>query len=596
MIMHTRIVCLAASLGVVGWLAVAAAAQTAGDEASIRQIRFSSGEQTTRVVIETAGRLAYRTARLRDPDRIYFDLEGSMSKPGARVIQVGSSLLKRIRVSERASGVTRVVLDIEPGVEPTITRLNAPDRLVIDLRHTGSVPAPELAFAKRPESVAEPAAAPIPTPAPEPSPAPVATPTPAFEPVATPTPAQPTPVAAPAPVAAPEPAPAAVTVAEPAPAAALPKAEGGSPIVVEEIVAKINNEIITSSEIAKYRGQLQTEIARQQMSGDRARQAMQQAETDLLRDRIDQLLLIQKGKELDIKVDQDLSKQLAQIQLKSGLTDPDKFQQWVRDQSGSSFEDFRQQMKDNLLTQEVVRREVGQRISISRAEAQKYYEDHKNDFVREDQVWLQEILISTQGKDSKGVEAAEKKANDLVTRARKGENFATLARDNSDAETAENGGSLPAFKHGLLRKEIEDVVFKESKGYVTDPYRQANGFLILKVVQHDSAGLQPFESVEGEVMDRLYGPRMQPAMRAYLTKLRQEAYLQIRAGYVDSGAAPGKDTSWQQAAKLKPPTVTKEEVAERTRRKRLMFMVPIPGTEKRVGISSSTGNTTIPTK
>ncbi len=76
-------------------------------------------------------------------------------------------------------------------------------------------------------------------------------------------------------------------------------------------------------------------------------------------------------------------------------------------------------------------------------------------------------------------------------------------------------------------------------------------------------------------------------MRAYLTKLRQEAFLQIRDGYVDSGAAPGKDTTWQQAAKLKPQTVTKEEVAERTRRKRLLFLLPVPGTEKRVGLSSS---------
>jgi len=360
-----------------------------------------------------------------------------------------------------------------------------------------------------------------------------------------------------------------------------------SPLVVEEIVAKVNNEIVTRSEIEKYRRLLAGEIAHQQMTPDRAREALKQGETDLLRDRIDQLLLVQKAKELDIKVDQDLSKQMAQLQLKSGITDPDKFQEWVREQSGMAFEDYKQQMKDGLLTQEVVRHEVGGRITISKAEEQKYYEEHKNEFVREEQVWLQEILISTAGKDEKGVAAAEKKAKDLVTRARKGENFNTLARDNSDAETAEGGGNLPAFKHGMLKKEIEELVFKESKGYVTDPIRQANGFLILKLAQRDAAGLQPFEAVENEIADRLYTPRMQPALRTYLTKLRQEAFLQIRAGYEDSGAAPGKDTSWQAVAKLKPQTVTKEEVAERTRRKRLLFLVPVPGTEKQVGLTSS---------
>ncbi len=360
-----------------------------------------------------------------------------------------------------------------------------------------------------------------------------------------------------------------------------------APIVVEEIVAKVNNEIVTRGEIEKYRRQVEADIAHQQMTPERARQVLKQAETDLLRDRIDQLLLVQKAKELDLKVDQELSKQMAQLQLKSGITDPDKFQQWVREQSGMAFEDYKQQMKDSLLTNEVVRREVGGRIAISKAEQQKYYDEHKNEFVREEQVWLQEILISTAGKDEKGVAAAEKKAKDVVSRARKGENFNALARDNSDAETAEGGGNLPAFKHGLLKKEIEEVVFHESKGYVTEPVRQANGFLILKLVQRDAAGLQPFEAVENEIMDRMYAPRMQPAMRAYLTKLRQEAFLQIRAGYEDSGAAPGKDTGWQAVAKLKPQTVTKEEVAERTRRRRLLFMLPVPGTQKKVGLTSS---------
>ena len=363
------------------------------------------------------------------------------------------------------------------------------------------------------------------------------------------------------------------------------------PDVVEEIVAKVNNEIVTRGEMDKFRRQVEAEVAHQGMNAERAKQVLKDAETDLLRDRIDQLLMVAKAKELDLKVDQELSKQMATLQLKSGITDTDKFQQWVREQSGMSFEDYKQQAKDGLLTQEVMRREVGGRITISKAEEQKYYDEHKNEFVREEQVWLQEILISTKDKDEKGVAAAEAKAKDLVNRARRGENFNTLARDNSDAETAEGGGTLPAFKRGLLKKEIEDVVFQQSKAFVTDPIRQSNGFLILRVAQHDAAGLQPFDQVENEILDRMYQPRMQPALRAYLTKLRQEAFLQIKPGYVDSGAAPGKDTSWQAVQKLKPQTVTKEEVAERTRRKRLLFMVPVPGTEKRVGLSSSSPST-----
>jgi peptidyl-prolyl cis-trans isomerase SurA len=348
--------------------------------------------------------------------------------------------------------------------------------------------------------------------------------------------------------------------------------------IVEQIVAKVNNEIVTLGELEKGRKQAEAELKRQQTPAMRVQEALKQVEADSLRDRIDQLLLVQKAKDLTINVDAEVSKYMAEIQLQSKLSDPDKFQAWVREQTGMSYEDFKQQTKDSMLTREVVRREVGSKIVIPRAELQKYYDEHHDEFVRQEQVLLQEILVSTENKDAAGLAAADKKAKDLVARARKGENFGNLARDNSDAETAKSYGEVGAFKRGDLRKDIEDIVFAQKKGYVTDPLKQANGLLILKIAERYQAGLAPFEAVEGEVTDKIYTPRMQPAVREYLTKLRQEAFLEIRAGYLDSGAAPGKDTTWRDPAKLTPATVTKEEVAARTRRRRLLWLVPIPGT------------------
>jgi hypothetical protein len=134
----------------------------------------------------------------------------------------------------------------------------------------------------------------------------------------------------------------------------------------------------------------------------------------------------------------------------------------------------------------------------------------------------------------------------------------------------------------MLRKELEDLVFGQERGYVTDPIRTPNGFLILRVDEHYAKGLQPFEAVQDEVMNRVYMPKLQPALREYLTKLRQDAFLEIRSGYVDSGAAPGKDTAWRDPAKLVPETITKEEVAAQTRRRRLLWLIPIPGTSTSV--------------
>jgi parvulin-like peptidyl-prolyl isomerase len=357
--------------------------------------------------------------------------------------------------------------------------------------------------------------------------------------------------------------------------------------LVEQIVAKVNNEIITQGEVARSRRQLEAELKRQALSGAKLEQTLKEAEKDFLRERIDQLLLVQKARDLNVNVDSEVSKYLAELQLQFKISDPDKLQEFVREQSGLPFEDFRQQTKDGFLTRRVIQQEVGSKINVSRAEAQKYFEEHKNEFVREEQVLLREIFVSTEGKDAAGVAAAEKKAKELVERARKKENFGNLARDNSDAATAPNYGELGAFKRGDLRKDIEEIVFKQSRGYVTDPIRQPNGFLILRVEDHYEAGLQPFELVENEVMGRLFEPRMQPAVRAYLTKLRLDAFLEIRSGWVDSGAPAGKDTAWKDPAQFKPQTVTKEEVASRIRRRRLLWLIPMPFTKTAVRTRSS---------
>ena len=161
-----------------------------------------------------------------------------------------------------------------------------------------------------------------------------------------------------------------------------------------------------------------------------------------------------------------------------------------------------------------------------------------------------------------------------MARARKGEKFGDLARDNSDdPETAKNGGELPPYKRGQLRKEIEDIVFTQKKGYVTDPIRVPNGFLILQGRRALRSGPGAVRRGEEEITTRLAEPQMQPKVREFLTRLREDAFLEIREGYVDSGAAPGKDTRWKDVAQLKPQTTTKEEVAAR-RRKKLLGVIP----------------------
>jgi len=345
--------------------------------------------------------------------------------------------------------------------------------------------------------------------------------------------------------------------------------------IVEQIVAKVNGEIITASELERSRRLLEADLRQQGVTGERLVEEMKVREKDFLRDRIDDLLIVQKAKELDINVDSDVTKQLAEIQRQSKIADQDKFQDLLREQSGMSYEDLRQEMRNRFMKDRLIRQEIGSRVNIPRAEVEKYYKEHQSEFVREDRVFLSELLISTVGKDQKEIPALEKKAKDLVERARRGEKFTELARDNSNADSAEGEGRLRFFARNELQQQIADLVFAQDRGFVTDPMRVPNGFLILRVDEKHTAGLAALEEVENEITQKLADPRVEPAIREFLTKLRTEAFLEIREGFVDSAAAPGKDTTWMVHAQLKPETVTKEEVASRRYRPRLLWIIPM---------------------
>ena len=366
--------------------------------------------------------------------------------------------------------------------------------------------------------------------------------------------------------------------------------------VVEEIVAKVNSDIITRGDLEVAHRDHAAALQQQGATGQALDRALKEEDRDALRDEIDRLLLVQHGKDLNINVDSDVTKRIAEIQTSSGIADPDKFHDWLREKFGLPYEEIRQKIHDQILTQRVISEEVMSRINVPHSEVEKYYEEHKAEFVRKEQVFLRQILISTEGKTPEQAAQAEKRAKDLSARARKGEKFPELAKQYSDDETTkDNGGELPGYNRGQLRKDLEDIVFKEKKGYVTDPIKLPNGFLILKIEERYEAGQAPLEAVENEIREKLSMPQMQPKVRELLTKLREDAFLEIRAGYVDSGAAPGKNTAWVDPAQLRPETVTKQEVASQHHRKRLLWTFPIPGTDKNGNFpSSKTGNAALP--
>lgn len=309
--------------------------------------------------------------------------------------------------------------------------------------------------------------------------------------------------------------------------------------VVEEIVARVNNQIITRSAYQHEQQQLITEA--QQQDPTHADQIAKEGEKEVLRGLIDRELLLEKGKDLGITADTELIKKLDEMRKQMKLESMDDLEKAAEAQ-GVSFEDFKQNMRTEIITQQVIQREVGGRINVSKEEQQKFYEQHKSELERPEAVRLSEILISTDpaGDDPQKLAAAEAKANDLLKRIRAGASFEDIAKKESQGLSAAQGGDLGLFERGKLAKQLEDVTFSMKKDQVSDVIRTKQGYVILKVTEHQTAGIPPMSEIESRLQETVYMQKMQPALREYLTKLREDAFIDIKPGYVDTGASPNQ--------------------------------------------------------
>jgi len=142
--------------------------------------------------------------------------------------------------------------------------------------------------------------------------------------------------------------------------------------------------------------------------------------------------------------------------------------------------------------------------------------------------------------DPAKVAEAEAKANQLLDQLHKGAKFEDLAKKNSDGPTAAQGGGLGSFKRGELAKDLEEKTFSLKPGETTGVIRTRQGFIILKVTGHRPAGIPPMKDIADKIRETIYSEKLEPAARAYLTKLREQAYIDIKTGFSDTGASPNQ--------------------------------------------------------
>ena len=333
---------------------------------------------------------------------------------------------------------------------------------------------------------------------------------------------------------------------------AAPAAPPGT--IVDEIIARVDDSIITRADFDKAKQADQNELQQQFPGNWQAKWEERQKET--LRGLIDRELLLEKGKELGITGETEMVKRLNQMRIQMGLKSMDDLEEEAKKQ-GVSYEDLKEQIRSSAVAEQVISQEVGSKIfpRITNEEVQQFYDQHQKELEGPEQVGLSEIMVSIPApqpspenkdnpsatppptEDTAKIAEAELKAKGLWEQLQKGAKFEDIAKKSSDGPTASEGGQLGVFKRGELSKELEDKTFSLKAGEYTDVIRTKQGFIILKVNAHRPGGVPPLKDVENQIKEAIYSQKLEPQARIYLTKLRDEAYIDIKPGYVDTGAS-----------------------------------------------------------
>jgi len=310
--------------------------------------------------------------------------------------------------------------------------------------------------------------------------------------------------------------------------------------IIERVLVKVNGDILTQTELeerqtAAIRARMGTDF-KPEMVNDNAelKKAVDEVTPQLLVDAIDELLLLQMGKEKGYHLsDEQFQAWLDNLRKEQNLGDDQKFQAALK-QEGMTIDDLRKNVERQFLVGQVQRDEIGSKLSITEEEARQYYLTHKQEFAEPASVTLREILIevpaSTQGGQA-GVsvakqDEAEAQAAALRTRLLAGEDFAKVAAEASASPSKANGGLIGPMNVAEVSGSLQELIGKMKPGDITHPLRTNKGVQILKLETLKPAAVPPFESVRDLVADKVHNARQQTEIRKFMARVRGQALIE----------------------------------------------------------------------
>lgn len=323
-------------------------------------------------------------------------------------------------------------------------------------------------------------------------------------------------------------------------------ARAQEPELVNEIAARVNNDIITRADYFNALRDLKEELGRQMKQANKSdaeiEAEFEQQKSKVLDYMIDDMLLEQKAKELNLDVEAEVNQELKRMAAENNLPNILALENELKKQ-GVDPENARASLRKQLQQRDVIQREVLSPIyqRLNDKEKRDFYERNKEMFTTPGEVSISEIFLPLEGHTADEV---DQRARRLVTEIRAGKDFVEAVDQNSPASRASRAqkGKLGTFKKGELKEDLSAAISTLKVGEITEPLRLQDGFQIIRVDERTPSKLRPYEDpeVQNFIGRAATMERADEARKKFLAKLRAEAFIEITKGYVTAQAKPAK--------------------------------------------------------
>jgi parvulin-like peptidyl-prolyl isomerase len=292
--------------------------------------------------------------------------------------------------------------------------------------------------------------------------------------------------------------------------------------VIEEIVAIVNDDVITLSEFRAYNDTVY-QMLRSQFQGEEFDKQYERAKKEMLDSMITEVLLLQLAKKKQYAVGEDVKNYIDRLKQENNIESDAQFQQ-VLAQQGIQYEQFLKQVEENILRQVYISQEVDRSIVVDDSEGVTYYKLNQAEFTEPEEYKLRAIYLSTESKTAEEIESRKKEIGDKVGA---GGDFTALAGELGDSPLKENQGDLGFIKKGQLDKTLEEAVVNLKTGEITPWVQSRNGWYMLKLEEKKESRLKPYEEVSKEIWEKLFLQKKAKKMTEFIASIKAKNYIKI---------------------------------------------------------------------